>query len=64
MNNTIKEFEDILNKKSPSQGHDKWIIAGKLRMAYMVNKKYGTALKMHDPIQFDVLFQEWKRKQK
>ncbi len=62
MNITKNLFEEHLNKNSPSQGDEQWIIAGKLKMEYMIKRKYGTALRKYDPNQFDILYNEWARK--
>lgn len=63
MKATKKNFEEYLNNLSPKQGSDEWIIGGKIRMAYMWQEKYGSALRKFDPITFEVGFNEFKRKQ-
>jgi hypothetical protein len=58
---TKKDYENHLNDNSPEQGSDKWIIGGTIRMAAMWKQEYGTALRKHDPIAFEVGYNEWKR---
>ena len=58
---TRRTFEKHLNRNAPPQGDSQWIIGGKIRMAAMWTDMYGTALRKHDPQQFDVLYNEWKR---
>lgn len=57
---TKKAYEEHLNNLSPSQGSEEWIIGGVIRMAYMWQNKYGTAIRKYDPIGFEVGFKEWK----
>lgn len=57
---TKKAYEEYLNENSPSQGSDKWIIGGVIRMLFMWQNKYGTALRKFDPIAFEVGFNEFK----
>lgn len=61
MKQTKKEYEQYLNECSPAQGSDEWIIGGVIRMALMWRSKYGTAIRKHDPIAFEVGFNEWKK---
>lgn len=58
---TKKQYELWLNSISPSQGHEDWIIGGKIQMLYMWKNQYGTAIRKHDPIRFQVGYQDWKR---
>ena len=60
MKKTKKNYEEYLNQNSPSQGSDEWIIGGKIRMNEMWSNKYGTAIRKHDPIAFEVGYNEWK----
>lgn len=57
-----KDFETFLNQNSPEQGSDNWIIGGTIRMADMWRNTYGSALRKHDPIAFNVGFKEYQRK--
>jgi hypothetical protein len=57
---TKKMYEEHLNNNSPEQGSDEWIIGGSIRMGYMWQRKYGTAIRKHDPIGFQVGFNEFK----
>lgn len=58
---TKKAYEEYLDGMSPEQGSEEWIIGGRIRMGLMWRKKYGTAIRKHDPIGFEVGFNEWKR---
>lgn len=53
---TRKAYEKYLNELSDSICEEVFIMGGKMR-----HEKYGTALRKHDPIAFEVGFQEWKR---
>jgi len=55
-------FEKTLNSNSPRFNDPLWFIGGKRRLAYASSKKYGTALRTYDKIQFEVLFKEWANK--
>ncbi len=57
---TKKEYEEYLNDNSPSQGSEEWIIGGVIRMSFMWQNKYGTALRRFDPIAFEVGYNEFK----
>jgi len=57
---TKKQYEELLNMNSPEQGSDKWIIGGKIRMAYMWKNQYGTAIRKYNPIGFQVGYNEFK----
>jgi hypothetical protein len=57
---TKKEYEEYLNENSPSQGSDEWIIGGVIRMSFMWQNKYGTALRRFDTIAFEVGYNEFK----
>lgn len=59
---TRKQYEEHLNESSPKQGSDEWIIGGVIRMAYMWQNKYGTAIRKHDPIAFETGYNEFKLK--
>jgi len=56
-------FQEVLNRNSPPFKDPQWIIGGKERSAYASNKKYGTALRVHDNYQFEVLFKNWANTQ-
>lgn len=56
---TKKEYENYLNNCSPPQGSEEWIIGGTIRMAYMWQKKYGTAIRKYDPIAFQVGYNDF-----
>lgn len=57
---TKKQFEEYLNNNSPAPGSDEWIIGGVIRMLWMWQGKYGTAVRKYDPIAFEVGFNEFK----
>jgi hypothetical protein len=57
MKHTKKEYEDYLNEVRPDYDSDEWIIGGTNRRRMYPN--YGKALRMHDPIGFEVGFREW-----
>ena len=59
MKKTKKEYEKYLNEIGLSLDEDHFIIGGKKR-----NGKYGTMLRKHDPIAFEVGFRDWEREQK
>lgn len=61
---TKKAYEEYLNGQSPEQGDDRWIIGGTIRMCSMWLKEYGTAIRRHDPIGFQVGYEEWVRENK
>jgi hypothetical protein len=58
---TRKKFEEFLNKNSPPEGDDKWIIGGKRRHYKKESPHYGRALKTHDNTQFESFYLDWKR---
>ena len=55
-------YEKYLNENSPEVESESWIIGGKRRERLAANQKYGTALKLHDPIAFQVGYNDWKLK--
>ena len=57
---TKKQYKEFLNECSPAQGGEEWIIGGTIRMAYMWQNKYGTAIRKYDPIAFQVGYNEFK----
>jgi len=61
MNKTKKQYEEFLNDFSPEQGDEKWIIGGTIRMYYMWSNKYGTAIRLYDPISFQLGYKEWSK---
>ena len=58
---TRKEYEEYLNEISPSFESDEWIIGGKRRNVYARKNKWGTCMRVHDPIAFTVGFNEYDR---
>lgn len=62
MKRTKKQYEEWLNSISPSGDSDEWIIGGKWRVIYSWQNKYGTAIRRHDPIAFEVGYNEFKWK--
>lgn len=58
---TKKRYEEWLNSISPPHNHEDWIIGGKIRTYYMNRKLYGKALRLYDPIGFEVGFREFLR---
>jgi hypothetical protein len=59
---TIKSYIEFLNENAPEWESDAWIIGGVLQTYYRAGGAYGKALQNHDPIGFNVGFQEYKRK--
>ena len=59
---TRKQYEFYLDNNAPPQGDERWIIGGVIRMAAMWQNKYGATIRKHDPIAFEVGYQEWLRK--
>ena len=57
---TKKRFEDMLNETSGHTVTDDYIIGGRMRYSYFYLKHYGSALRSYDPIQFNILYVEWK----
>lgn len=58
---TKKDYEEYLNESiKPDYESEEWIIGGKWRNTYYYNR-YGTALRKHAPIDFNVGFNEWLR---
>lgn len=58
---TKKAYQDYLDTLAPPQGDKRWIIGGKIRMALMWQSKYGQAMREHNPIGFEVGYNDWKR---
>lgn len=56
---TKKAYVEYLNDCQPEQGSEDWIIGGTIRMAFMWQKKYGEALRKHDPVAFQTGYNEW-----
>ena len=61
-NKTRQQFEKVLNSKSPRHNNPQWVINGQRRTNYEDQRKYGTALRIHDNMQFEVLYKEWERR--
>jgi hypothetical protein len=59
-NKTEEDYEEYLNELGDIYDYeaDQWIIGGKHRWDEF-NGQYGSALKKHDPIAFQVGFREW-----
>lgn len=57
MKKTKKEYENYLNEIGLSLDEDYFIIGGKKRKS----GKYGTMLRKHDPIAFEVGYNDWER---
>jgi len=55
-----KDYEKFLNENPPEQGSDLWIIGGVIRMNHMWKGTYGTAVRKHDPIAFEVGYGDYK----
>lgn len=55
---TKKAYEEYLNDLTVCYDAS-YVIGGKFRSSYYVSRKYGTALRKHDPIAFEVGFYEW-----
>ena len=56
---TKKDYENFLNEIGKSLSEDEFIIAGKQRTG-----KYGSLIRKHDPIAFEVGFIEWNLKKR
>lgn len=50
-----------LNELSPDYDSDEWIIGGKNRRDEFAADEYGEAMRKHDPIAFNVSYQERQR---
>jgi hypothetical protein len=62
MKTTRKAYEKYLNSLALDNADGKYIIGGRLRIeAFSLN--YGTAIRKHDPIAFEVGYNEWKLNQ-
>ncbi len=59
MKRTKKAYEEYLNELSPPYESDEWIIGGYHRTVYAYSKRYGTAMRRHDPIGFEAGYQDW-----
>jgi len=59
---TIESYIEFLDENAPEWESDAWIIGGVLQTYYRAGGAYGKALQKHDPIGFNVGFQEYKRK--
>ena len=58
MKKTKALYETYLNQIGPLPEDDSWIIGGKYRF-YTAKGRYGYAVRVHDPIMFEVGFNEW-----
>jgi len=54
---TKKQYEEFLNSIAPSHDSEEWIIGGKNRN--YIYPDYGKAIKLHDPIAFEVGYREF-----
>jgi hypothetical protein len=54
---TKQDYEEYLNGIHPTYESEEWIIGGKSRHRMYPN--YGKALRLHDPIGFEIGFREW-----
>jgi hypothetical protein len=61
MRKTKKAYEEYLNKMTPDFESEEWIIGGKNR-ARAYYPRFGAAMRQHDPIGFQVGFNEWERR--
>lgn len=61
MKKTKEAYIEYLNQIQPEQGDEQWIIGGTIRMYHMWSNQYGKALRKHDPIGFEVGYNEWCR---
>jgi hypothetical protein len=53
-----KAYEEHLNEVGKSLGDDEFIIGGVMRRN---RNKYGELIRKHDPIGFNVGYNDWKR---
>tara|TARA_R100000951_G_scaffold116523_2_gene128780 strand:- start:1766 stop:1969 length:204 start_codon:yes stop_codon:yes gene_type:complete len=58
---TKKKYEEWLNTISPPQGHQDWIIGGKIRMLQMWKNEYGSAIRKFDQTRFQVGYNDFLR---
>lgn len=58
MKKTKALYETFLNQVGPPPEDSNWIIGGKNRY-YSSKGRYGYAVRVHDPILFNVGFNEW-----
>ena len=56
---TKNRYVEYLNSLSPDYESEEWIIGGKRRAYYAWKKQYGQALREHDPIAFEVGYNDW-----
>ena len=56
MKKTKKNYEEYLNEIGDVLPEESFIMAGKFRRG-----KYGSMLRKHDPIAFQVGFNEWRK---
>jgi len=62
MSNTKKtrvQYEEYLNSISPPIESIEWVMDGKRRKVMAKKQKYGTALRNHDPLQFNNMFNQY-----
>lgn len=53
---TKQAYQEWLDEIAPAYDSDEWIIGGERRRG-----SYGAAMRRHDPIAFQVGYQEWVR---
>ncbi len=53
---TKTEYQQYLNEMGDTISDDDWIMGGKKRKG-----RYGNALRRHDPIAFEVGYNDWVR---
>ena len=59
MKKTKANYEEYLDQFAPPCGSQEWIIGGKRRRG-----SYGHAVRLHDPIAFEIGHREWKENNK
>ena len=60
-----KQYAEHLNELSPSYSDDEsWIIGGKDRRPIYYPNRWGDAIRKHDPIGFNVGYNEYLREHK
>ena len=59
MKYTKKQYEEYLNELGESLSEEEFIMGGKMRLG-----KYGTMQRKHNPIGFEVGYNDWKRERK
>ena len=55
------DHEKHMNRTSPHYTSPRWIISGVMRLKYASEQRYGTAVRVHDPVKFISSYQAIKQ---